>query len=474
MQASTQAYPPPISVRNTIRAGAAVSGPSPIPALTGLPVLGSMLTFRNDRLGLMSSMMRLGPVARYQLGPVPIHVVSDGALAHEMLVEQPDAFIKSRGLSVFLRPLLGDGLLTAERDDHRRQRKLLAPAFGPKRIAGYATVMARETERAVASWRPGSTIDLGHEMMEMTLAIAGHTLFSADVRGDAGVVGDALTDAMQSMVDGLSSPVQVPYSWPIPRHVRMRRAVAALDAVVYRLIDARRRAGDDVGDVLSMLLQSRDDDGSGMTDRQIRDEVMTLLLAGHETTANALTWTLHALGRYPAIRARLEAEVDALGGTPTADDVARLPFTLMVIEEAMRLWPPAYALGRQACRDVTVAGYHFPAGAVVIVNVWGLHRRPDVYPDPGAFVPERFTAEAKKARPRGAYLPFGAGPRVCIGNHFSLLESQIALAAIARAVRLEPLSQQEPRGEPMVTLRPRGALPARVVRRDGARLEAAS
>jgi cytochrome P450 len=454
-----------ISIRDAIRAGAAVAGPAPIPALRGLPVLGSALTFRNDRLGLMARLAAMGPVARYDLGPLPVHMISDPDVVHAMLVDSAGAFVKSRGLAVFLRPLLGNGLLTAEHDDHRRQRKLLAPAFAPRRIAGYAEVMARETERAVATWRPGAALDVAAAMMEMTLAIAGRTLFSADVRGDAALVGDALTDAMHAMIDGLTSPIQVPYSWPLPRHRRMRRAVAALDGVVYRLIADRRRAGDDVGDVLSTLLLSRDDDGTGMTDHQIRDEVMTLLLAGHETTANALSWTLHALGRHPEARARVEAEADALGRAPTPDDVARLPFTLMVLEEAMRLWPPAYVMGRQAVRDVTVGGYHFPAGAVVIINIWGLHRRPSVYPEPNAFRPERFAPEAKKARPRGAYLPFGAGPRVCIGNHFALLEAQIALSTIARHVRLEPLYAGEPAAETLVTLRPRGGLPMRVVAR---------
>jgi cytochrome P450 len=459
---------PPCSLRDAVRAGAAVRGPRSIPALRGLSVLGSVLTFRNDRLGLMSRLGALGPIARYQMGPVPVHVITDAALAGELLVDHAGDFVKSAGLSIFLRPVLGNGLLTAEGDHHRRQRKLLAPAFAARRIAAYGEVMVAETERAIASWKLGAApvaLDAAEAMMEMTLAIAGRTLFSADVGGDARLIGAALVDAMQAMVDGLTSPVQVPYSWPLPRHRRMRRAVAALDSVVYRLVRERRAAGDDVGDVLSMLLLSRDDDGTGMTDAQVRDEVMTLLLAGHETTANALTWTLHALGRHPDIRARVEAEVDALGRAPTVDDVPRLTTTLMVIEEAMRLWPPAYAIGRQAVRDVTVGGYHFPAGAVVIVNIYGLHRRPDLYPEPDAFLPDRFAPELKKSRPRGAYLPFGGGARVCIGNHFALLEAQLALATLVRTVRLDPVSLAEPAGEPLVTLRPRGGLPMRAVLR---------
>jgi len=461
-----RAVPTP-TIRDAVRAGAAVTGKVPIPALPGLPVLGNVLEFRRDRLGLLAQVAALGPIARYHLGPVPVHMITDGALAHEILVDQADGFMKSPGLSVFARPLLGEGLLTSEVPLHRRQRKLLAAAFAPRRIAGYAEAMVAEAMRAAAGWRDGAHVDAAEAMMELTLAIAGRTLFSADVRGDARAIGVALTDAMRAMVEGLTSPLQVPYTWPIPRHRRMRRAVAALDAVVYRLIAERRAAGDDRGDVLSVLLLARDeDDGTGMTDRQVRDEVMTLLLAGHETTANALTWTLYALGRNPDIRARVEAEADALGDrAPTADDVARLPYTLMVLEEAMRLWPPAYVVGRTAIRDVAVGDYRFPAGATVLVNIWGLHRRPDLYPDPTAFRPERFAADVKKARPRGDYMPFGAGPRVCIGNHFALLEAQLALAVIARRARLDPTVDGEPAAEPLVTLRPRGGLPVRITRR---------
>jgi cytochrome P450 len=246
----------------------------------------------------------------------------------------------------------------------------------------------------------------------------------------------------------------------------MRRAVAALDRVVYRVIAERRAAGGDRGDVLSALLAARDDDGSAMTDQQIRDEVMTLLLAGHETTAHALTWSLYALGRDAAARDRVSVEADSLGGrAPTPEDLARIPYTLMVLEEAMRLWPPAYVLGRQATRAVEIGDHRFPAGAALMINTWGLHRRPDLYPEPAAFRPERFTAAAKKARPRGAYLPFGAGPRVCIGSHFALVEAQIALAVLASAVELTPVTAREIAPDPLVTLRPRGGLPMRVTRR---------
>jgi len=464
MDATTTTASP--SLRDMWRSGHGPGAPA-VPDLPGLPLLGNMISFRRDRLGMQRRLAALGPMARFHIGPLPIHVVSDAALAQEVLVDHADAFMKSRGLSVFARPLLGDGLLTSEGLDHRRARKLLAPAFAARRIAGYADVMAAEAARTAAGWADGARTDLAADMMEMTLAIAGRTLFDADVRGDARVVAEALADAMQAMIDGLSSPWQVPYTWPIRRHRRMRRAVEMLDEIVYRIIRQRRATTGDRGDVLSMLLVARDDDGGGMTDRQVRDEVMTLLLAGHETTANLLTWTFYALARHPDVRARVEAEVDgALGGrTPTVDDLPRLPYVAMVLDEVMRLWPPAYTTGRTALRDVEIGGHRLAKGAGVLVNIYGIHRRPDYYPEPERFMPARMAPEAKKARPKGAYLPFGAGPRVCIGNHFALMEAQLAVAAIVQAARIELPDRRPAVPEPMITLRPRGGLPVRIRRR---------
>jgi cytochrome P450 len=466
MDASTTTTTAGPSLRDLWRSGRGPDAPQ-VPELPGLPVIGNLVAFRRDRLGLQLRLARLGPIARYHLGPLPVHVVSDAALAQEILVDHADAFKKAPGLSIFARPLLGDGLLTSEGLDHRRARKLLAPAFAARRIAGYAEVMAAEATRTAAGWADGGRTDLAADMMRMTLAIAGRTLFDADVRGDARVIADALTDAMHAMMAGLSSPLQVPYTWPIPRHRRMRRAVERLDEIVYRIIRQRRATEGDRGDVLSMLLVARDDDGTGLTDRQIRDEVMTLILAGHETTANLLAWTFYALARHPDVRARVEAEIDGvLGGrAPTAADLPKMPYGAMVLDEVMRLWPPAYVTGRTALRDVEIGGHRLARGGSVMVNIYGIHRRPDYYPEPEAFVPARMAPEAKKARPRGAYLPFGAGPRVCIGNHFALMEAHLALAAIAGAVRFELVDHRPAVPEPMVTLRPRGGLPVRIRRR---------
>jgi cytochrome P450 len=431
-----------------------------IPVVPGLPLLGNLLDFRRDRLGLQDLAARTGPIARVQLAHIPIYIVSDADLAHEVLVVQNDSFTKSAGLQ-FLKPMLGDGLLTAEGEPHRRHRKLLAPAFAPKRLAAYGQIMVEETQKQTARWRAGDSIDLSHEMMEMTLAIAGRTMFGADVREDASAVSRGLELGMRAQMENLRSPVRLGYEWPLPRHLRMRRAVKILDEVVYRLIAEGRMRGTDRGDVLSMLLLARDEeDGSALTDSQIRDEVMTLLLAGHETTANALTWTWYELARNPQVLARLHEELGQLdGGAVTADDLPRLPWNLAVIEEAMRLHPPVYMTGRQTKHEIELAGHKLPAGTIVAVNIRGIHRRADYYPDPRAFRPERMMPDEKKPRPRHHYLPFGGGPRVCIGAHFALLEAQLALATMARAARIRIVARDVV-PEPLVTLRPRGGMPA--------------
>jgi cytochrome P450 len=437
-----------------------------IPAVPGLPLLGNLLAFRRDRLALHDQAARLGPIARISMGHIPLYIVTCADLAHDVLVEHDASFQKSAGIQ-FLRPLLGDGLLTAEGDRHRRHRKLLAPAFAPRRLASYGEVMVTETREQIARWRPGDRIDLAAEMMQMTLAIAGRTLFGVDVRRDASTVARAIGVGMHAIDVATTSPLQLDYRWPLPRHLRMRRAVAMLDDVVYRLIRDGRALGTDRGDVLSMLVLARDeDDASQLADREIRDEVMTLLLAGHETTANALSWTWYELGRHPEALARLEAEIGGvLGDRPvTTADLPALPWTAAVIDEAVRLNPPVYMTGRDALREVELGGHRLPTRSIVAINIRGIHRRADYYPDPMAFRPERMLPDAKKTRPRHHYLPFGAGPRVCIGAHFAVMEAQLALATMVQHTRLRMLAHTVA-AEPLVTLRPRGGMPALVERR---------
>jgi cytochrome P450 len=428
-------------------------------------ILGHLRSFRHDRVGMQLRIGRSHPdVAALRFGLVKVVIVGSPALAHELLSAKNESFVKAPGLSLFLRPVLGDGLLTSEGARHASQRKLLAPAFAQKRIAAYASTMAERAERWASTLREGAPLDAADGMMRITLDIVAKTLFDAEVGAEAEAVNEAVTTAMETVMAQMSSVVPIPPSVPTPRNLEGRRAVARLDAIVYRIIRARRGQGDR-GDVLSILLAAADERGGGMTDRQVRDEVMTLFLAGHETTANALAWTLYLLARNPRERRMLESEIDALGRAPTYDDLARLPYTLAAFKEAMRLYPPAYSIGRRATAEVRIGDHVLPRGTIVLVNIMGIHRRPDVWPRPEDYRPERFLEGRDKALPRCAYMPFGDGPRICIGNHFALMEAHVVLATILRGRRFELASDAPVETEPLVTLRPKGGLPMRMLRR---------
>lgn len=427
---------------------------------------------RGDRVqALVDTARRHGDIARLAWwgGLVHASVISAPDLAHEVLVEQADAFMKGYGLSYFARPLLGNGLLTSEGGFHHRQRRMMAPAFVHKRIADYATVIGDRAEATQRGWEDGAPVELSSAMMRMTLEIVGATLFGAEMGPEADEIGEALTAAMEQVTAATRAVIPIPLSWPTPKNRRGQRAIGRLDRTIYRLIEERRRDGADRGDFLSMLLLAQDEDGSRMTDKQVRDEAMNIFLAGHETTANALGWTFYLLAQHPAIAARLEREVDeALGGrTPTLADLPLLPYALRVFKEAMRLYPPAFIVTRRALRDVTVGGHRIAKGELAIINIVGMHRRPELFANPDRFDPDRFTPEAEKGPMKRAFLPFGAGARVCIGNHFALLEGHLAVAALAQRVRLElaPGSRRvEP--EPLITLRPRDGIPMVVRRRE--------
>ena len=376
-----------------------------------------------------------------------------------MLVTNHRNFHKGRGLER-AKLLLGDGLLTSEGEAHLRQRRLTQPAFHRQRVAAYGAVMAAYAAARRDRWRAGTVVDAHKEMMALTLAIVGKTLFDADVEDEAAEIGDALTTTFELFNFGFFLPFSERLSrLPLPGTLRFRKARARLDATIYRLIDERRRSGTDRGDLLSMLLMARDTEGDGgaMTDLQLRDEAMTIFLAGHETTANALTWTWYLLSQHPDVEARLHAEVDsALGGRlPAADDLGSLPYTRMVLAESMRLYPPAWILGRRALGPFEANGYSIPARSIVVASQYLMHRDGRWFPEPERFDPERFSPERQSERPKLAYFPFGAGPRVCIGEQFAWMEGMIALATIAQQwqLRLEPGHRVAL--QPIITLRPK-------------------
>jgi len=418
-----------------------------------------MIPFRRDPLGFLTRLAReYGDVSQFRVGPIRMFLLNHPDHVRDVLVTHHEKFHKGRALQRSKR-LLGEGLLTSEGAHHRRQRRLAQPAFHRQRLGAYAAVMADYAERAAERWRDGQTLDVADEMMRLTLAVVGRTLFDVDVESEADDVGAALTDMME-----LFGYLMLPYAellekLPLPATRRFRRARARLDAVIYRIIEERRRAGGDRGDLLSTLLLAVDEEGdhTGMTDEQLRDEVMTIFLAGHETTANALTWAFYLLAQNPEAEARLHEEVDrVLGGGRRAgfEDVPALRYTEMVVAETMRLYPPAWAVGRMAVEDHEVGGYLIPRGATALMSQYVMHRDSRFFPDPERFDPGRFAPEAKDARPQYSYFPFGGGVRRCIGEGFAWAEATLLLATFARRWRMRLVPGRRVEMKPRITLRP--------------------
>ena len=418
-----------------------------------------MFSFRRDPLAFLSRLAReYGDIAYFKMGPQRAFFLNHPDYIRDVLVTHHENFHKGRALQRAKR-LLGEGLLTSENAHHRRQRRLAQPAFHRGRIDGYGDEMVECAARAAARWRQGETLDIAREMTRLTLAIVGKTLFYADVEADADDVGRALTEVMD-----LFGYLMLPYSelfekLPIPATRRFQRARASLDAIIYRIIDERRRSGADRGDLLSMLLVAEDAEGDGgrMSNEQVRDEAMTLFLAGHETTANLMTWAWYLLATHPEVERRLHDELDAVlegGRLPRTEDLPRLRYTEMVVAEVMRLYPPAWAIGRLTIREHEVGGYRIPTGALVLVSQYVMHRDARYFTEPERFDPERWTPEAKSERPQFSYFPFGGGPRRCIGEGFAWMEAVLLVSTIASRWRMRLVAGRRVETSPLITLRP--------------------
>jgi cytochrome P450 len=416
---------------------------------------------------------RYGDVVEFSLGGGRAVLLAHPDDIRDVLVTNGRLFHKGRGLQR-ARLLLGEGLLTSEDEFHLRQRRLASPAFHRTRVESYADTMATYARRRAEQWRDGETLDLSREMAAYTLAVVGKTLFDADIEREAHEIGDALTASIAAF-NFMTLPMgELLMRLPFPAVRRFERARDRLDATIYRLIAERRTSGEDRGDLLSMLLLAHDTegDGSGMSDVQLRDEAMTLLLAGHETTANALAWTWFLLSRNPESEATLHAEVDSLGGAlPTAADLVRLPYTQAVIAESMRVYPPAWVIGRTAMTDYPVRDHVIRKGSLVLVSQWVTHRDPRWWDEAEAFKPERWLGTAdggKMGRSGGqrggkfAYFPFGAGTRVCIGEQFAWMEATLALATFAQRWRLRLVPGRVVEPQAIITLRVRHGLPMTV------------
>lgn len=442
-----------------------------IPRLPGLPLVGHLLAFRRDPIALLRRVAaRCGDVGVFRLGPRDVVLVTSADYAREILVERAASFEKGPVVRRFARPLLGDGLIACENAVHKARRRLVLPAFHHRHVARYAEEMVAAAERVARGLEDGAVVDVAEEMTRLTLRVVGRALFSVDLVEEARELSEAIAVVLRHVTGRIERPLQLPLALPTPGGRAVRAAIDRLDGTILRMIAERRAAGSrpDGGDLLDALAGARDEEtGGGLTDRQIRDEAMNLFVAGHETTATALAWTFYLLARHPSAKRRLHDELDvALGGrAPVAADAAALPYCGQVFQEAMRLYPPVHSLGREAKEPVSVGPYRLPAGAIVVVSPLLMHHRADYFPDPEGFHPERFTPPVEDPFLASAYLPFGAGPRACLGSHFAITEGQLVLATIARQVELEWPGGPPVEPEMLVVLRPRGPVRLRVKRR---------
>ena len=429
----------------------------------------NLWAFRRDPLGfLLQARRKYGECVSFRLGPERVVLLTHPEHIRDVLVTHHRAFTKARRGHV-AKQFLGEGLFNSEGEVHHRQRRLMQPAFQRQNIARHAGVMTAYGEQLSQQWQDGQTLDMAQAMMRVTLAIAGKALFNVDVEADAEEIGASITTLMH-FAPRLNLPLAgLLTRLPVPSTLRLRQAQRYLDMVIDRIIDDRRRHGTHANDVLSMLVNAQDEeDGTRMTDKQVHDEALTLLMAGHETTAVALTWTWYLLAQHPQVEATLHDELaSTLGGrTPTDADIPRLPYTRMILTEAMRLYPPAWMMTRRNLEVYDVGDYRLPPGTFLLISPYVTHHNPRYFPQPGLFIPERWTAEHDATRPKFAYFPFGGGPRQCIGESFAWMEGILLLATLAqrwamRAVPSHPVVMQ-----PLVTLRPRYGIQIRVKQRE--------
>ncbi len=435
--------------------------------------MGVMREFNRDSLGFIERAQReYGDIVWMRFLYVPALFLYHPDDVEYVFTTNPKNFIKSMSLrSNFFQRLVGNGLLTSQGEHWKRARRLSQPAFHRERIATYADTMVDFTQRLTSQWQAGEIRDVHRDMMRLTLEIVVKCLFSSDVSDDVDDVGATLKELVKPFASQATLGWILNNRLPTPYHFRFHALAKKIDNVVYRIIAERRASGKDEGDLLSMLLAARDEDGSRMSDRQLRDEVMTLFLAGHETTALTLAWSWYLLGTNPDAETKFHAELDEVldGQEPTMADVPRLKYTEQIAKESMRLYPPAYGLGREAIDDCEIGGYHVPKGTQVFMFQWATQRDGRFYDKPLAFRPERWTEDFIARLPKYAYFPFGGGPRACIGASFAMMEIILCLATVGQRVRLELVPDHPVTIYPAMSLRPKDGV--KVVVMDRSRKE---
>ena len=441
------------------------------PGPPGLYGARNLVRFTRDPLGRLRELSdQYGDMVEMKFLGKPFFLVTHPDDVEAVLVKHARIMLRDDYI-VVLERVLGKGLLTSDGELWKRQRRLMSQAFVPKRIQSYAEAMVRVTDAAIRPWQAGQTINLHKEISRVTMEVVADVLFGAGIsHDDVRTVADAMEVVNAYLANSPEAILKLPGWVPTPLNVATTRAIQRIDELLYRII-AKRRAEPPRDDLLGTLLAAQDDDGARMSDQQLRDEAITLFLAGHDTTALALGHALYSLSKHPEIDRRLHAEIaSVLGGRlPTADDVRALPLTDRVLKETMRLYPPAWTTGREVGEDVEIGGYVLPKGAQVLASQWVVHRDPRWFPNPEGFDPDRWLPERAKSLPRFAYFPFGGGPRVCIGNHFATMEAALILATIVQRFRVDLLPGQRLSLKPSVTLRQAGpGLRVRLTARDRA------
>ncbi|MBD2181246.1 cytochrome P450 [Planktothrix sp. FACHB-1355] len=428
-----------------------------LPGPEGNTIVGNLAELGQDPLGFLTKCTReYGDIVPLRLGLTPACLLTQPEYIEQVLKERI-LFIKSKGIRA-LRSFIGEGLLSSEGDWWQHQRRLIQPVFSHKRIAGYGQIMVAYAERAIDTWQDGETRDIHDEMMQLTLNIVMKCLFNQDItEGEAKNVAYAIDVAMHWFENKRKQGFFIWEWFPRPENIRYKNAIQQMDKSIYHLIEERRTSGEDTGDLLSMLMQVKDEeDGSQMTDKQLRDETITLMLAGHETTANTLSWTWMLLSQHPEVRSKLQAELKEVldSRSATVADLPKLRYTEMIIKEAMRLYPPVPIMTREATQDCEIGGYEVPAGCQVMMSQWVMHRNPRYFEDPEVFQPERWANDLEKQLPRGVYFPFGDGPRTCIGKGFAMMEAVLLLATIAQKFEVNVVQDYAIVPQPSITLRP--------------------
>jgi cytochrome P450 len=436
-------------------------GTRSIPFISEIPLIGSLRVFMGDRLGFLRHLAEASDVCGFHLGPISILFFNRPEHIQSILVDNAYDFSKGK---LMYKAINSNGLFVSEGDFHRKQRKLMAPMFQPRHIVHYVDTIVQYGEQIAQGWTDQAVIDLNQQMINLTMSIIGKVLFDIDMLKETDELGAAMATGFEHTVRKLSSPFMLPENWPTPYNRRVREATNFLENRMLQMIEERRsqreqrQHASERLDLLSVLLDAQDEDGGHMSDRQVMDECITLLGAGHETTAAALSWTWYFLCQYPEVYEKVQEEVQRVlqGRRATFNDLAHLPLCLQVFKEAVRLYPPAPGIFREALHDTIIDGYQVPKGANILISPYTLHRRPEYFPEPEVFDPDRFTLEREKQLPRYAYLPFGAGPRICIGNHFALMEGQLLIVTLAQhaTFTLAPGQHIEPDPVHNLALRP--------------------